>query len=197
MKPPRYQLTLHQLMVLVAFCALSFALLATAAAPMIVAIWIVLPGIAIDRARGGEGVVGGILAGGFAAVAFIWFFGYFIDDRPTRRADPFLLIFPSLLFLPFGVIFGAVVNDLVRLVPGLLKRTRSSTDEGRTGRTTGIVILGIRSRGGSNASPSPSLADLSRTSPSAPSRSSNRHATGARPRLPPPTRTSPSPSPAG
>jgi hypothetical protein len=132
MKPPRYQLTLHQLMVLVAFCALSFALLATPAAPMIVAISIVLPGIAIDRARGGEGVVGGILAGGFAAIAFIWFFGYFIDDRPTRRADPFLLIFPSLLFLPFGVIFGAVVNDLVRMVPGLLKRTRSSTDEGRT-----------------------------------------------------------------
>ena len=132
MKPPRYQLTLHQLMVLVAFCALSFALLATAAVLMIVAIWIVLPGIAIDRARGGEGVVGGILAGGFAAVAFIWFFGYFIDDRPTRRFDPFLLIFPSLLFLPFGVIFGVVVNDLVRMVPGLLKRTRSSTDEGRT-----------------------------------------------------------------
>jgi hypothetical protein len=132
MNPPRYQLTLHQLMVLVAFCALSFALLATPAAPMIVAIWIVLPGIAIDRARGGEGVVGGILAGGFAAVAFIWFFGYLIDDGPARRADPFLLIFPSLLFLPFGVIFGAVVNDLVRMVPGLLKRTRSSTDEGRT-----------------------------------------------------------------
>jgi hypothetical protein len=132
MKPPRYQLTLHQLMVLVAFCALSFALLATPAAPMIVAIWIVLPGIAIDRARGGEGVVGGVLAGGFAAVAFIWFFGYFIDDGPARRSDPFLLIFPTLLFLPFGVIFGAVVNDLVRIVPGLLKRTRSSTDEGRT-----------------------------------------------------------------
>jgi hypothetical protein len=132
MKPPRYQLTLHQLMVLVAFCAISFALLATAAAPVIVAIWIVLPGIAIDRARGGEGVVGGILAGGFAAVAFIWFFGYLIDDGPARRFDPFLLIFPSLLFLPFGVIFGAVVNDLVRIVPGLLKRTRSSTNEGRT-----------------------------------------------------------------
>ncbi len=131
MKQPRYQLTLHQLMVLVAFCAISFAMLATAAAPVIVAIWIVLPGIAIDRARGGEGVVGGILAGGFAAVAFIWFFGYLIDDGPARRFDPFLLIFPSLLFLPFGVIFGAVVNDLVRMVPGLLKRTRSSTDEER------------------------------------------------------------------
>ena len=54
MKPPRYQFTLHQLMVLVAFCAISLALLATPASLVILAIWIVLPGIAIDRARGGR-----------------------------------------------------------------------------------------------------------------------------------------------
>ena len=65
------------------------------------------------------------------------------------------------------------------------------------GCTSGIVILGIRLRGGRAASRSLSLAALPRTSPSAPSRSSSRHATGAASQLPAPTRTSPSPSPAG
>jgi hypothetical protein len=60
-----------------------------------------------------------------------------------------------------------------------------------TGRATGIVIL--RSRGGSIVSPSRSLPDRPRTSPSARSRSSSRLGAAATPRLRPPTRTSPSP----
>jgi hypothetical protein len=69
--------------------------------------------------------------------------------------------------------------------------------ERKAGRTTGIVILRIRSRGGIVASQSSSLRDLSRTSPSVLSRSSSRRATGVAPRLPSPTRTSPSLSPGG
>src|SRR5208337_1915001 len=65
------------------------------------------------------------------------------------------------------------------------------------GRTTGIVILGTTRRGGSNAAQSPSLPALARTFPSARSRSSNRHGAGGSPRLPPRTRTSPSPSRGG
>jgi hypothetical protein len=130
-KLPRYQLTLHQMMVLVAFCALSFALLATPASVVILAIWIVLPGIAIDRARRGEGVVGGMLAGGFAAVAFTFLFAHLIDDAPSQAVDALPLVFSSLLFIPFGLIFGAIVNDCVRVVPGLLQRRSSSLEEDR------------------------------------------------------------------
>ena len=136
MKQPRYQLTLHQLMVLVAFCALSFAMLATAR------------GAGdrgdLDRAprhrdrsgqgrRRGRGRDPGRRIRG-RRVHLVLRLSH--RRRAGAEFDPFLLIFPSLLFLPFGVIFGAVVNDLVRMVPGLLKRTRSSTDEGRiaTGR---------------------------------------------------------------
>ena len=65
------------------------------------------------------------------------------------------------------------------------------------GRTTGIVILGTTRRGGSTAAQSPSLPALARTFPSARSRSSSRHGAGGSPRLPPRTRTSPSPSRGG
>ena len=54
MKPPRIS-SPCQLMVLVAFCAISLALLATTASLVVLWTWIVLPGIAIDRARGGRG----------------------------------------------------------------------------------------------------------------------------------------------
>ena len=76
---------------------------------------------------------------------------------------------------------------------GVLGKAFALGGRRRSGRTTGIVILGTTRRGGSNAAQLPSLPALARTFPSARSRSSSRHGAGGSPRLPPRTRTSPSP----
>jgi hypothetical protein len=62
-KPPRNQFTLGELMGLVALFALSFALLTTSMAPLGVGVLIVVPGFVLERARGGKGIIGGIISG--------------------------------------------------------------------------------------------------------------------------------------
>ncbi len=113
MKPPRYQFTLRQLMVLVAFCAISLALLATTASLVVLWTWIVLPGIAIDRARGGRGVVGGTVAGGIAAIGFTVLFARVADYGPLQPVNPASLFFSALFALPFGLLFGAIMSGCV------------------------------------------------------------------------------------
>jgi hypothetical protein len=72
MRLPRF--TIRQLIGLIVICAVFLALLRTQAGPFILAlvvpIGIVLPGFLIDRARGGEGILGGALAGGVVLVGF-------------------------------------------------------------------------------------------------------------------------------
>lgn len=63
MKPPRSQFTLLELMGLVALCAVGFALLMTRITPMGVGILVILPGFVLERARGGTGIIGGVLSG--------------------------------------------------------------------------------------------------------------------------------------
>ncbi len=53
----RYQFTLRQLIKLVALAAVFFALFRTPAWPFVVAVGLALPGFAIDRARGGAGIL--------------------------------------------------------------------------------------------------------------------------------------------
>jgi hypothetical protein len=62
-KPPQNQFTLGELMGLVALFALSFALLTTSMAPLGVGVLIVVPGFVLERARGGKGIIGGIISG--------------------------------------------------------------------------------------------------------------------------------------
>jgi hypothetical protein len=125
MKPPRYQFTQRQMMALVAFCALSLALLATSASLVVLWTWIVLPGIAIDRARGGRGILGGTVAGGFAAVGFTVFFARVAAYGPLQPIDPASLFFSALFTLPFGLLFGAIMSGWVCDVLWLLQRGRS------------------------------------------------------------------------
>jgi hypothetical protein len=118
---PRFQFTLRQLMVLVAFCAISLALIETPAILVILAIWIVLPGIAIDRAQGGEGIVGGAIAGQVAAVVIMTLLSHVMNGglwSIARRSAVFSAVFA----MPAGIIFGAVVSDGVCRVLGLPRR---------------------------------------------------------------------------
>jgi len=59
---PRFRFTIRQLIVLIAICAVAFALLRTPFGFLVIAIASVLPGFLIERARGGEGILGGAVS---------------------------------------------------------------------------------------------------------------------------------------
>jgi hypothetical protein len=48
---------------LVALCAVGFALLTTSVAPLGVGVLVILPGFVLERARGGTGIIGGVISG--------------------------------------------------------------------------------------------------------------------------------------
>jgi hypothetical protein len=48
---------------LVALCAVGFALLTTSAAPLGVGVLVIIPGFVLGRARGGTGIIGGMISG--------------------------------------------------------------------------------------------------------------------------------------
>ena len=62
MRIPWFQFTLKQLVALIVALAIVFALLRAPFGPLLLAIGVVLAGFAVDRARGGSGFRGGILA---------------------------------------------------------------------------------------------------------------------------------------
>jgi hypothetical protein len=69
MQRPRFRYTLAQLTKWIAVLAMFFALLRTPAWPLITAALLVVPGYAIDRARGGAGILGAMLAGAIEFLA--------------------------------------------------------------------------------------------------------------------------------
>jgi hypothetical protein len=118
---PRYRFTLLELMVMVAFCGVSLAAIGTPFLRLVVSIWIVLPGMVVDRALGGRGVLGGALAGGFAAEVMLYLHPDLLIRDPMLHGHLSWFIFSSLFFVPFGLIYGAVVSEEVCLVLGFLR----------------------------------------------------------------------------
>lgn len=131
MRHASYQIALRRMMLFVALCAISLATLATPASLLALAIWIVLAGVLVDRARGGDGTVGGALTGGLAAVVLMALFATLAHDDPRQYIDPLELIFSCLLAAPPGLVFGALVSaadsELLRA-----KRRTSRSFQGKT-----------------------------------------------------------------
>ena len=122
-KPPQNQFTLGELMGLVALFALSFAMLTTSLAPLGVGVLIVVPGFVLERARGGKGIIGGIVSGCALpqVVAMAWAaFDLLLGGLQGQRdPQPPPGILPALRHLP-GVVGRGELHPLCRgpEVPG-------------------------------------------------------------------------------
>jgi hypothetical protein len=105
MRGPPSQFTLAELIGLVALCGMAFALLRTWAAPLGVGVLIVIPGFALGCARGGKGIIGGMLSGCLIplGMATLWFVAECVHGIRT--------IGEALDFLP--ALFGLCITCLM------------------------------------------------------------------------------------
>jgi hypothetical protein len=62
-RSPQPQFALRELMGLVALCAVGFALLTSPVAPLGIGVLVIIPGFVLERARGGTGIIGGMISG--------------------------------------------------------------------------------------------------------------------------------------
>jgi hypothetical protein len=85
MRLPRFRFTLGQLIKLIACLAILFAVLRAPLGPFILVIGFILAGFAIDRARGGAGFRGGILA---SVLAHLGLAAFQLATRQFLFADP-------------------------------------------------------------------------------------------------------------
>jgi hypothetical protein len=100
MRLPRFRFTIRQLIAAVAILAVLFSLLRTPSWPLVIAIVPVLPGFAIDRARGRSGILGATVAGGIGSagcgiVCLTYLYlthDPFLTNRPTRIFSLTLLL---------------------------------------------------------------------------------------------------------
>jgi hypothetical protein len=125
MRFPRFRFTLGQLIKVIACLAFFFALMRTPAGPLILAIVPVVPGFAIDRARGGLGIVGAMLAGLIESLAFGVVLLVYVYIFEHRRLIAFDSPTPIVILLAFGVAglgWGTLVGLLAWGVLSLLGR---------------------------------------------------------------------------
>jgi hypothetical protein len=118
MVPARFRFTLRQAGLLVAVCAVAFALLRTpTGAFLLVLIGPVLPGFIIDRVRGGRGFVGGMLSAAITSAGYwlvCYLYAYFFHDL-ADMLEPAPL--PFLMFLLImSLIWGIFVSILLTIV---------------------------------------------------------------------------------
>jgi hypothetical protein len=98
-KPPQSQFTLRELMGLVALCAAGFALLTTSVAPLGVGVLVIIPGFVLERARGGTGIIGGMISGCLLP-AVVSLPGAVIELYHTKSpSSEYLNLFPALYLL--------------------------------------------------------------------------------------------------
>ena len=102
MKPSHYQFTLREMMGTVALFAVSFAMLTTSLAPLGVGLIVILPGFALERARGGTGIIGGTISGFILPVAPAGA-AIFLGSIET---------FPGIYLLFFGCVIRSVPIEL-------------------------------------------------------------------------------------
>jgi hypothetical protein len=139
-KPPQNQFTLGELMGLVALFALSFAMLMTSMAPLGVGVLIVVPGFVLGRARGGKGIIGGIISGCVLpqVVAMAWAaFDLLLGGLPGRESLNLLPAF-YLIFV-ISLVWSVAASGLLYVVDRrFLGPPRANP------RATGPMDAGIR-----------------------------------------------------
>jgi hypothetical protein len=117
MRVPRFQFTIRRLIVVIAICGVSFALLRTPALPVVVAIAMVLPGFLIGRARGGSGIIAGALSMSGITMSVGAVLALLAITFRSRPADSIVGMFSyGLLMLYFSFVLGLLVSGILYLV---------------------------------------------------------------------------------
>ena len=80
MRPSRFQFKIRHLIVVVAVCAVCFALLRTPGGVLILYTGVILPGFVIERSRGGSGILGGALSASTISASVIFVANLLADD---------------------------------------------------------------------------------------------------------------------
>jgi hypothetical protein len=147
MQSRRFRFTIGQLIKLVAVSALAFATLRTPIWPIILAIGPIMPGFSIDRARGGPGILGSMLAG---VITFVIFGGaVLVYDYYTVRMIAYDSPAPFFILLAFGVgglAYGTVVGCLAFGIMLLLGHAVRPVDGPPTELLGPIVWRGFEDR---------------------------------------------------
>jgi hypothetical protein len=147
-KSPRSQFTLGELMGLVALCALGTALLKTSLVPLGVGVLVILPGFVLERARGGSGIIGGIISGCALPVVVSFpaaIIQLYLTDSPTSE---YLNLFPALyLLLVICLVWSSVACSLLYVVDRWLQGPGRSNGPARPLIDPGIRFLSNDSRG--------------------------------------------------
>ncbi len=148
MRPPRSQFTLGELMGLVALCAMGFALLTTSVAPLGVGVLVIIPGFVLERARGGTGIIGGMISGCVlpALVSFpAAVIQLYLTDSPSVE---YLNLLPALyLLLVICLVWSSVACSLLYVVDRRLKGPSRASGPERPFIDPGIRFLSNDSRG--------------------------------------------------
>jgi hypothetical protein len=118
MSLPRFRLKLRQAGLLIALCAVCFALLRMPAGVfLVIMVGPVLPGFIIGRVKGGMGILGGMLSAGLASGGY----GLACCLYDCFFRNPADVLVPAPLpFLPFllimGLIWGIFVSILLHII---------------------------------------------------------------------------------
>jgi hypothetical protein len=163
-RPPKSQFTLSELMALVALCAVGFALLTTSVAPLGAGVLVVAPGFVLDRARGGNGILGGTVSGCLIPMALtsIWAALEYLTGYRTLGQS--LDFFPALYLLfvvclTWSSFASCLLYLLDRRLQGPQRSNRLATTD-----DPGIRFLPDDDRPGRVSQASPGLAGLTRAS---------------------------------
>ena len=123
MAPPRFQFTLRHLMWLVAVSAVASALLTTLAAPLIVAIAMIVPGFVVERYRGGTGIIGGTISGCLITTGLVAAFCVLAYYSGNGSFAGLLSTFPSLyLLFVLSLVWSGLASIFLHLSLRALER---------------------------------------------------------------------------
>ncbi len=148
MRPSRFRFTLAQLIKLIAVSAVAFATLRTPIWPMVLAIGPIMPGFAIDRSRGGPGILGAMLAGLVTFVVFgVALLAYDYCFERTIAYDSPAPFFILLAFAIGGLAYGSVAGCLAFGIMLLLGQAVRPGPEPLTESIGPIVWRGFEDRG--------------------------------------------------
>ena len=130
MKLPRLRFTIRQLIGLIAICAVVFALLQTPFGFVVVAFGFVVPGFLIERARGGEGVVGGACSASLIASGLVMAgsaLAFAVGPPQFRTLSNAGMIFVGsiaalLMAFVLGIVLSSILYAILKLLQTFLAR---------------------------------------------------------------------------
>jgi hypothetical protein len=119
--------TIRQLIGLIAVCAVTFALLRTPFGFVVVAFGFVVPGFLIERAGGGDGVIGGavsasLIGGGLALAASPLLFSVGPEPGHALLSAFSFVLAVSLMAFVLGMILSTILYAIFKILQTLIPR---------------------------------------------------------------------------